>query len=139
MALRDDMTASAAPYLQPGEPVQAIFGAQTASQWMAALTGIFVFLGLNQYRIVAVTPARIVVLDAGKASMKKARGLAAGCRGPPGWARAPACGTGCRPTRRPSGCTAGSSRTSRPPTPAPAQPRPDRSNTSPPGRVTRPG
>lgn len=75
MALRDDMAASAAPYLQPGEPVQAIFGAQTASQWMAALTGIFVFLGLNKYRIVAVTPARIVVLDAGKVSMKKARGV----------------------------------------------------------------
>jgi hypothetical protein len=75
VALRDDMAASAAPYLQPGEPVQAIFGAQTASQWMAALTGIFVFLGLNHYRIVAVTPARIVVLDAGKVSMKKARGV----------------------------------------------------------------
>jgi hypothetical protein len=75
VALRDDMAASAAPYLQPGEPVQAIFGAQTASQWMAALTGIFVFLGLNKYRIVAVTPARIVVLDAGKVSMKKARGV----------------------------------------------------------------
>jgi hypothetical protein len=75
VALRDDMAASAAPFLQPGEPVQAIFGAQTASQWMAALTGIFVFLGLNKYRIVAVTPARIVVLDAGKVSMKKARGV----------------------------------------------------------------
>jgi hypothetical protein len=75
VALRDDMAASAAPYLQPGEPIQAIFGAQTASQWMAALTGIFVFLGLNQYRIVAVTPARIVVLNAGKVSMKKARNV----------------------------------------------------------------
>jgi hypothetical protein len=75
VALRDDMAASSAPFLQPGEPIQAIFGAQTASQWMAALTGIFVFLGLNKYRIVAVTPARIVVLDAGKVSMKKARGV----------------------------------------------------------------
>ena len=75
MALRDTMLTSATPYLQPGEPVQAIFGAQTASQWLAALTGIFVFLGFNHYRIVAVTPARIVVLDAGKVSMKKARGV----------------------------------------------------------------
>jgi len=75
MALRDDMRDSAAPYLQPGEPVQAVIGAQTASQWLAALTGIFVFLGLNHYRILAVTPARILVLDAGKASMKKARGV----------------------------------------------------------------
>jgi hypothetical protein len=75
MALRDTQLASATPFLRPGEPVQAIFGAQTASQWLAALTGVFVFLGLNHYRIVAVTPGRIVVLDAGKASMKKARGV----------------------------------------------------------------
>ena len=75
MALRDDMRDSAAPFLQPGEPVQAVIGAQTASQWLAALPGIFVFLGLNHYRILAVTPTRIVVLDAGKTSMKKARGV----------------------------------------------------------------
>lgn len=75
MALRDAMTQSAAPYLQPGEPVQAVFGAQTASQWMAALTGWLLFLSLNKYRIVVVTPARILVLDAGKMSMKKARGV----------------------------------------------------------------
>jgi hypothetical protein len=75
MSLRDTMRASAAQYLGPGEPVQAVIGAQTASQWLAALTGIFVFLGFNHYRILAVTPTRIVVLDAGKASFKKARGV----------------------------------------------------------------
>ena len=75
MALRDTMLNSAAEYLRPGEPVQAIFGAQTASQWVAGFAGIFVFLGLNRYRILVVTPARILVLDAGKTSMKKARGV----------------------------------------------------------------
>jgi hypothetical protein len=75
MALRDTMRSSAAQYLQPGEPVQAVIGAQTASQWLAALTGVFLFLGLNRYRIIAVTPTRIIVLDAGKASMSKARGV----------------------------------------------------------------
>jgi hypothetical protein len=75
MALRDSMRDSAAQYLQPGEPIQAVIGAQTASQWLAALTGVFVFLGLNRYRILAVTPARIVVLDSGRVSMKKARGV----------------------------------------------------------------
>ena len=75
MALRDTMRSSAAQYLQPGEQVQAVVGAQTASQWLAALTGIFVFLGFNHYRILAVTPTRIVVLDAGKVSMSKARGV----------------------------------------------------------------
>jgi hypothetical protein len=69
------MADSAKPYLAPGETVQAVIGAQTASQWMAALTGVFVFLGLNRYRIIAVTPQRILVLDTGKVSMKKARGV----------------------------------------------------------------
>jgi hypothetical protein len=75
VALRDSMRDSAAQYLRPGEPIQAVIGAQTNSQWLAALTGIFLFLGLNRYRILAVTPTRIVVLDAGKSSMKKARGV----------------------------------------------------------------
>ena len=75
MALRDSMRDSAAQYLRPGEPIQAVIGAQTASQYVAALTGIFIFLGLNRYRIIAVTPTRIVVLDAGKTSFKKARGI----------------------------------------------------------------
>ena len=75
MALRDSMRDSAARFLQPGEQIQAVVGAQTASQWLAALTGIFVFLGFNKYRILAVTPSRILVLDAGKTSMKTARGV----------------------------------------------------------------
>ena len=75
MSLRDSMRDSAIPFLQPGEQVQAVFGAQTASQYIAGLAGIFVFLGLNRYRIFAVTPTRIVILDAGKTNMKKARGV----------------------------------------------------------------
>ena len=75
MALRDSMRDSAADYLQPGETVQAVMGAQTASQWMVPLTGFIFFPLINKYRIVAVTPKRIVVLDAGKSSMKKARGV----------------------------------------------------------------
>jgi hypothetical protein len=77
VALRDSMRESAAPYLQPGEEVQAVLGAQTASAYLAALTGVFVFLGLNHYRILVATPQRILVLDAGKVSMKKAKGVVA--------------------------------------------------------------
>src|SRR6202451_4139024 len=69
------MRESAAQYLRPGEPIQAVIGAQTASQWLAALGGFPGFLRLNRHRILAVTPARSVVLDAGKTSMKKARGV----------------------------------------------------------------
>jgi hypothetical protein len=75
VALRDSMRDSATQYLRPGESIQAVIGAQTASPLLAGLTGVFVFLGLNRYRILAVTPDRILVLDAGKASMKKARGV----------------------------------------------------------------
>jgi hypothetical protein len=107
VALRDSMRESAAQYLRPGEPIQAVIGAQTSSQWMAALTGVFVFLGLNRYRILAVTPAPIVVLDAGKTSMKTARGvvteLPRATRLGPGtglWHRIPAGGENLRVHRR---------------------------------------
>jgi hypothetical protein len=75
MALRDAMRESAAPYLKPGEEVQAVFGAQTASSYVAAIGGVLFFLGLNRYRIFVATPQRILVLDAGKFSMKKAKGV----------------------------------------------------------------
>jgi hypothetical protein len=75
MSLRDSMRDSAAQYLPPGEPVQAVIGAQTASQWLVPLTGFIFFFLINRYRIIAVTSQRIVVLDAGRASMKKARGV----------------------------------------------------------------
>jgi hypothetical protein len=101
------MRESAAQYLRPGEPVQAVIGAQTASQWLAALTGVFVFLGLNRYRILAVTPNRIMVLDAGRTSMKTARGvvteLPRSTRLGPGtglWHRIPAGGENLRVHRR---------------------------------------
>lgn len=107
MALRDSMRDSAAQYLQPGEPIQAVIGAQTASQWLAGLTGILVFLSFNRYRIIAVTPARIVVLDAGKTSIKRARGvvteLPRSTRLGPGtglWHRIPAGGETLRVHRR---------------------------------------
>ncbi len=77
MALRDSMRDSAAEYLRPGETVQAVLGAQTASQLLAAVSGFFMFLGLNRYRIVAVTSQRVLILDAGRASMKTAFGVVA--------------------------------------------------------------
>jgi hypothetical protein len=75
MAIRDSMQASATPYLQSGETVQAVFGAQTTSQWLAPLTGFVIFLLMNRYRIVVVTEQRILVLDAGKVTTAKARGV----------------------------------------------------------------
>jgi hypothetical protein len=59
MALRDTMRDSAARCLKPGEPVQAVIGGRAASRWLAALTGVFVCLRLNRYRLPAVTSCRI--------------------------------------------------------------------------------
>ena len=43
VALRDSMRESAAPYLRPGEPIQAVIGAQTASQWLLLCGGATTF------------------------------------------------------------------------------------------------
>jgi hypothetical protein len=69
------MRDSAARYLRPGEIVQTVFGAQTASQLLDAATGVFMFLNLNRYRIVVITSQRVLILDAGKASMRTARSV----------------------------------------------------------------
>ncbi len=75
MALRDSMRASAAPYLQPDETIQAVIGAQTQPQWMLMATGVVIFLIINRYRMVVATSHRIVVLDCGRGGFKKAKGL----------------------------------------------------------------
>jgi hypothetical protein len=107
MALRDSMRDSAAPYLRPGETVQVVLGAQTASQLVAAVSGVFLFLGLNRYRIIAVTSARVLILDTGRASMKTAHGVVAELPrstrlGPPSglWHVIPAAGENLRVHRR---------------------------------------
>src|SRR5262249_54842139 len=75
MSIHDSMRSSAAQYLRPGEHLVTVIGAQTASQYLAAITGFVLFPFINRYRILAVTPERILVLDAGRMSMKKARGV----------------------------------------------------------------
>jgi hypothetical protein len=75
MALRDSMRASAAQFVEPGETIQQVLGAQTASPMMMPLVGAIVTLIVNKYRIVAVTDQRILVLDSGKWSMRKARAV----------------------------------------------------------------
>ena len=67
----------AAKYLRPGETVQAAFGAHTASQLVAEVSGVPKLLALNRYRIVVITPQRVLILDAGGNSMTTARGVVA--------------------------------------------------------------
>jgi hypothetical protein len=67
MAIRDKMSANAAPHLQPGETVQAVFGAQTHSQYFFLISA-FVLLLFNSYRVVVATDRRILVCRSGRLS-----------------------------------------------------------------------
>jgi hypothetical protein len=75
MAIRDAMRGSAAAFTRPDEQIQTVIGAQTASPLMFPLVGSLIALFINKYRIIAVTDQRILVLDAGKMSIKRARGV----------------------------------------------------------------
>ena len=67
MAIRDKIKGNAAAQLRPGEQIQSVFVAQTASQYLI-LVGVVVFLVTNEYYTVVVTDQRIVVCRAGKLS-----------------------------------------------------------------------
>jgi hypothetical protein len=68
MAIRDKMRANAEHLLQPGENIQAVFGAQTRSQWFA-LISIWIIAFSNAYRVIVVTDRRILVTKSGRFSM----------------------------------------------------------------------
>jgi len=65
MAIRDKMSANAAHLLQPGETVQAVFGAQTMSAYLA-LISYWIIIFANAYRVVVVTDRRILVCRSGR-------------------------------------------------------------------------
>ena len=65
MAIRDKMRTNATPLLQPGEDIQAVFGAQTRSQWFALLS-YWIIVFTNAYRVVIVTNRRIIVAKSGR-------------------------------------------------------------------------
>ncbi|MCP9947815.1 hypothetical protein [Actinomadura madurae] len=68
MAIRDKMRANAAHVLQPGENIQAVFGAQTTSQYFA-LISYWIIIFSNAYRVVVVTDRRILVCRSGRMRM----------------------------------------------------------------------
>jgi hypothetical protein len=75
MTPRDAMRASAAQFVEPGETIEQVLGAQTTSPVTAPLIGAVIALIINRYRIVAVTDRRILVLDAGKWTPRTARAV----------------------------------------------------------------
>jgi hypothetical protein len=60
MAIRDKMRENATPHLQPGETIQAVFGAQTVNPYWSLLS-IWIIILQNAYRVVVVTDKRIFV------------------------------------------------------------------------------
>jgi Ni/Fe-hydrogenase subunit HybB-like protein len=60
MAIRDQLRSNAAPYLEDGEKIEAVFTAQTTSQWFA-LISFWIIVFKNAYRVVIVTDRRILV------------------------------------------------------------------------------
>ena len=64
MALRDKLKERVQPMLEPGEQVQQVFMAQTASPYWAVIS-YWILIFKNGYRIVAVTDRSIVTFKAG--------------------------------------------------------------------------
>ncbi len=67
MAVRDVMRESVTPFLLPGETVQVVFGGQARNPLTAAFAAEFGLKGTrdnHKWRIVTVTPQRILVLAA---------------------------------------------------------------------------
>jgi hypothetical protein len=65
MALRDKLRQNAAPLLQPGETIQAVFCGQTVSAYFA-LISYWIIVFANAYRVVVVTDRRILVCRSGR-------------------------------------------------------------------------
>lgn len=76
MAIRDKLRSNAAHVLQPGETVQAVFTAQTASPYLA-LISYWIVIFKNAYRVVVVTDQRILVCRAGRASVTAVKDVVA--------------------------------------------------------------
>jgi hypothetical protein len=74
MAIRDKLRASAEPLLESGEEIQAVFNAQTTSQWFA-LISYWILLFANGYRIVVVTDRRILVCRTGRFRVTPMKGV----------------------------------------------------------------
>ena len=74
IAIRDRIQEKASPFLQPGEQMQAVFAAQTFSQYWA-IFGFVIMMFKNAYRAVVVTDKRIIVFNTGKFSQTNVKSV----------------------------------------------------------------
>ena len=66
--------AEEANILQPGENIQQVFGAQTMSAYIGALSGVMMLL-VNGYRVVIVTDKRIIITKSGRFTTTPVKGV----------------------------------------------------------------
>ena len=76
MVLRDKLRSNAAPLLQPGETIQAVFCAQTVSAYFALISAWIIILS-DAYRVVVVTDRRIMVCRSGRFRMSPVKAIEA--------------------------------------------------------------
>ena len=74
MAIRDTLRKNAAPLLAPGETLQAIFPAQTTSQYFSLLS-FWIIIIRNSYRVIVVTDRRILVCGSGRFRVTPVKGV----------------------------------------------------------------
>jgi hypothetical protein len=74
VGVREKITKNVQPLLQPGETIQAVFAAQSTSQWFA-LISIWIIVIKNSYRSVIVTDRRILVCRAGRLTLGAVKGV----------------------------------------------------------------
>ena len=68
MTLRDKLAQRAAPFLEPGESIQAVFLAQTGPSPYFIFLSVWIVLFGSHYFTVVVTDRAVVVLQNGKLS-----------------------------------------------------------------------
>lgn len=76
MAIRDKIASKAQQHLQPGEQIQGVLFAQTASQYLI-LIGWIPFLIMNKYRTIIATDRRILVFHSGVMTTTNSKDLVA--------------------------------------------------------------
>jgi hypothetical protein len=74
VALRDKLRVNATPLLAPGETIQAVFPAQTTSQYFA-LISYWIIVLKNAYKVVVVTDRRILVCKSGRITQSPVKAI----------------------------------------------------------------
>jgi hypothetical protein len=74
MAIRDKMRANAAPQLQPGETIQAVFAGQAVNPYWS-LVSFWIIILKSAFRMIVVTDKRIFVCQPSRWSITQCKSV----------------------------------------------------------------